>query len=234
MQLLPLKEIKIMKGKERQLEINEGIKLASKVDALRATASKEQADLIKFRDENVKKILGEIKEYAVQKDSLIEDIKGLEQRRQEALKPLDEKEKQLDSKEKDLTLLNNQLEIRQSTFDALEKTLANKTAELKVEEERIIDTHTEVRKIVAETQIIRNQMRLSLEEADRIKNQTITEVQQKSDELQQRETILAGKERDIKVKEGIIEEQTKEIIIIKLQLADQRATLERAFNRLNK
>ena len=60
MKILNRQQINEEKSRLRKIEIDEGIKLAEKIDLLRETAAKEESKLKKFRDENLKIIQKEI------------------------------------------------------------------------------------------------------------------------------------------------------------------------------
>lgn len=72
--LLPKSEIDKLKSSDRQREIDEGVKLAKKVDALREIQSQEEVSLTKFRNETVKVIVSEINAKILERDALIEKI----------------------------------------------------------------------------------------------------------------------------------------------------------------
>lgn len=75
--LLPKQEFAQLKSEERKREIDEGIKLAEKVDLLRETAAQEGANLAKFRIESLKVIKEEIDKLISEKDILKKEIAEL-------------------------------------------------------------------------------------------------------------------------------------------------------------
>lgn len=77
MKLLSKIEINTLKSVERKKEIDEGVKLAKKVDTLREVASKEESNLRKFRIETLAIIQSEINLKIKERDSLLEEIKKL-------------------------------------------------------------------------------------------------------------------------------------------------------------
>ena len=60
MKLLEKNKIIIQKNQERAVAVDEGYKLAKKVDSLRQVHADEQKNLIKFRNESVIKVRDEI------------------------------------------------------------------------------------------------------------------------------------------------------------------------------
>lgn len=89
MRLLSKNEIVLKKGDERKLEIEEGAKLARKIDVLRETVAKEEANLTKFRDASLRNIRIELDKLAQDKAFLIEEVQSLKAQRHELLAPLD-------------------------------------------------------------------------------------------------------------------------------------------------
>ncbi len=81
MKLLSRLEINNLKGGERKKEIDEGVKLAKKIDLLRETAAKEEANLAKFRTESLKIIREEIFDLTNFKQKIMEEIMALKNAR---------------------------------------------------------------------------------------------------------------------------------------------------------
>lgn len=71
--LLDKKTVNAEVATQKKRQIDEGLNLAKKVDALRETKQEEEARLEKFRMESVKKIQNEI-DYKVQERDALEDI----------------------------------------------------------------------------------------------------------------------------------------------------------------
>lgn len=77
MKLLDKKTISQQRSNERKMEIDEGIKLAKKIDTLRETASKEEQNLANFRQASLDVIHTEIRTLTDEKHKLIEEIMNL-------------------------------------------------------------------------------------------------------------------------------------------------------------
>lgn len=85
MKLLSKSDVQKAKSLDRQREIDEGLKLARRVDALREIAAAEESSLAKFRIETIAKIHDEISILAAKRDELqIEADSILENARNEA------------------------------------------------------------------------------------------------------------------------------------------------------
>lgn len=75
--LLPsAKDVQKERTEERRNLIEEGIKIARKIDTLRDTLGKEERALKQFRDNSMKVVLSEIRVFQDERDSLKKEIKA--------------------------------------------------------------------------------------------------------------------------------------------------------------
>jgi chromosome segregation ATPase len=89
MRLMPKSEVAKAKANAQKREIDEGAKLAKRVDGLRETAAKEEAALTKFRIEQVEAMHAEIRPLAAERDALTGEVADLRTQRKALLVPLD-------------------------------------------------------------------------------------------------------------------------------------------------
>lgn len=78
MKLLDKKEVLQAKNLTRETEINEGAKLARKIDALRETAALEEKKLAEFREKTLNIIKEEVDVLILRRNKLREEIHTLE------------------------------------------------------------------------------------------------------------------------------------------------------------
>lgn len=90
MRLLPKSEIDKAKAAQQQRDVDEGLKLARRIDNLREVLAQEDANLQKFRRETVAKIGAEIAKLEQKKSTLTGEISHLNRERRQLMKPLDE------------------------------------------------------------------------------------------------------------------------------------------------
>ena len=90
MHLLERKQIDTLKADERKRDIDEGAKLAKKIDDLRRLASEEQTRLQKFRDESLKATRDEIDAVIREKENICREIESLRQEATRLKKVLEE------------------------------------------------------------------------------------------------------------------------------------------------
>lgn len=87
MRLLPKSEVDKAKATEQKQAIDEGMKLAKRVDNLREIAASEEENLMNFRRVTVEKIHEEISTKAKRRDELNTEVAILEEKRSKALEP---------------------------------------------------------------------------------------------------------------------------------------------------
>lgn len=78
MRLLDKKEITADSVLERKRQIEEGVRLAKRIDALRQTELQEQANLGKFRIQTLKILKKEVDMLQAKKKALLKEIETLE------------------------------------------------------------------------------------------------------------------------------------------------------------
>lgn len=232
--LLKKSEIDTAKAQDRQREINEGIKLASRVDALRKTQAEEEANLEKFRREAVSVINQEIIEKTKERDLLSTEVSNLEDRRRDALKPLTEKWDEIRNKQDELTLYALDLNGQKQDFEQVKEEFQIEVDLLNEEKKRVANERDEsISELAKADENYRESVKV-LNEAQKIK-ETATEVKKSvMKELKERNAQTASKERDLDNRESLLHKKEKELNKLSIKLLDQRATLERAFARLKR
>lgn len=230
--LLKKSEISQAQAIDRAREVQEGMKLSRRVDDLRKLQANEEQTLEKWRTETLSAIGEEINTLEGEKEDLkIELIYLREELNKESLLTrnerlhledvklsLDIKEKSLEEKEKELSVYETEIAqilknakdsaARALTYEDIAKNLQRKAQEERNETSLLIKS-------------IRKQEDLFLKNKD------------------EAEKFLDYQNRELDRKEKAVFEKEKENIFLrnqlekeKIQLADQRATLQRAMNRI--
>lgn len=175
MQLLSKRELNQAKQADRQREIEEGLKLARRVDGLRETASEEEAKLTKFRIKSVEQLHSEIKPLEDKKQSLLDEVRELEHRKKIAQIPLVAEWKLLTKAKEELEKLTEEI-FRKKSY------LAQK-------EKEVVDTLKQVTEEKARVETLK---RTTLEKLTQSEN-TFVKAQKESDEVKkQAESILSS------------------------------------------
>jgi hypothetical protein len=232
MKLLTKQQVNVEVQAQRKIQIDEGLTLARKVDALREKLANLETQQKKFF-ESMDSELHQRTDYLFEEiASREEEIKKLEQKRAELIIPLDNawqevKEKKLENDnlrvvldEKSLKLAEKEQKVIENAKKAKELLFKAKTREKEVE--RVYDKADQLK---METESIFTAM---LEEKDK---QT-QKFENKEKKLDERENSIKSYEFTLKDREQQIEIKEQEIREEKIRLSDQRQTLERAMARI--
>lgn len=233
MKLLDKQTIVTLKSGERKKEIEEGVKLARKVDLLRETSAKEEINLSKFRIEALKKVQSDIDVLINEKNVLQSIVATLQLERKALLIPLDKewdrvkKEKiEIEERERVVEKVNEKLKIK-------EIELSNKSTRLQIEESRIIDLKTQGILKLNEIERFNQEASQLLINTQVVYNKNLIDCESKQRFLDMKTQELMYREIDLDSKQQNTERENEYIAIEKIQLADQRATLERALKRIS-
>lgn len=234
MKLLEKQTIVTLKGNERKKEIEEGAKLAKKVDLLRETASKEEARLAKFRTESLAKLKEDIDKLVVERDGLRGQIKTLEENRIQLLVPLDKKWNEINEKDKKLQELGEMLKQRELTLKKCENDLESNRKKLEIEKSRIDDIKKQASDELSMIDNYNKEAEQLLKDTQRTCNITLTQLEQRRTAVEQKENDVAYKYVDLQNREAQIERDREWLRKEKIRVRDREQTLERNITRFNK
>lgn len=234
MRVLPKQEIDVLKAQERQVEVNEGLKLAKKVDALRETVAKEQANLFKFRDETLKAVNREVAFATHRKSELLNDIEELEERKRRALEPLTT---ELNNLQETKALMEEQSQRLQTWSKGLEsQDYAYQKREHEIAKEELLLSDERSRydselSLLDTARKDHEEARNSLQTAQKAFNEEMTDAE-KATVLKSLE--LAVKERNVELGWIAIGAKEADLVTRETRLADQRETIARIVVRIKK
>jgi hypothetical protein len=177
MDLLPKKEVERLKADERRKEIDEGVKLAKKVDALRELAAKEEANLEKYRVESTKSLRVEISGLLEQKGTLVKEIKEVEERRRIALIPLDSEKAKVKADREELQLAEDNLSVLVTVNQKEKEKVEQIRREIEIDKARIDDELMRVKDTLSQAEKTRNKAEISLAYAKEIERQALTDAE---------------------------------------------------------
>lgn len=234
MRLLNKKTVATEQARERKTQIDEGLKLATKIDALRRSDAEVEVQHNKFvsgmKAELESQTIGLSDGIKAKKEELVE----IEAERQKLLEPLTAKWEEVTAKEKQVDTLLAQAqqdallaEKSKDKYSVLEKKMKDSQALTKVRER-------EVTKLYLRTQI-------GLDEAEQIRMESATEAQKQEASFSLRRVALDNQERTNNfdfVANGnmraILDEREIELNMREKEINDKYATLERTINRTQK
>jgi len=234
MRLLDKKDIDKARSEEKRLAIDQGARIAKRVDDLRETHGREEESLRKFREETIKGIHLETNALLDKKSSLEIEVSDLEIRKEEALKPLDsewdrlasERIKLEDDKKSNNRLIVHLISKEKELSDELDKAGSNvRETQLNLKEaENSSLNASEDRYKASET----------LKDAETYKSKTESVISTRVRELNQRETGIAVRERNSQLRDAGQDNREKELNNRETALMDREQTLEREIKRLQK
>lgn len=198
MRLLTKTQIQQEKSKERQLDIDQGLAFARKVDSLRETQENERISLDKFRKDSVDALHTQISALSLERDSLAEEVKTLEEKKRFALKPILEERKELDEKKDELT------ELEKSLSEAFIKSEQNK--QFLFERSQEIDRNTRKSKadmgsaafFLSEAVEKQEEAKKLLEDAVSQSNELLSRSKTKMTDAQKKEESILLREKNVK------------------------------------
>ena len=133
MKLLSKSEVVRAKSIERQQQIDEGLKLAKKVDSLREIVANEEEALNKFRTQTLEEIHQQITSKSKELEYLVSEVNDLEKRQKEALRPLNKEREEIQAlresveesfrelREREVTLTQQERDVEKKQKDVLSK-----------------------------------------------------------------------------------------------------------------
>lgn len=226
------REIDVAKAQDRQREIDEGTKLAKRVDTLRNTLPQEEKKLDEFRVNALTKIQSEIDPKVKELESINTQIRDRKTELEVLMQPLDEKLNLLDDKEELLRereeyIIQNEALIKTSIAANIRRERDNE-----MEKSRISDDRKMVSDLLSETKEMNRAAASNLMDA-RIKSKSII------DKANMIEESMLQREKDVISKEMYEEERRKQNDIDyknnldeRIRIRDTWATLERNKKRL--
>lgn len=227
MRLLDKKEIATKHAAQKKIEIEEGIKIARKVDALRETASKEEARLSKFRTETTKQVQSEIDALIIDRALLKDEVETLCSEKKNLSIPLDAQWEKV--KDREALLIRAKDELTALFADVAVSVAQIKKAEklLRIEESRIAYEREAVLKNFEESQDALAKARETLREAGVMKTSIQDFSRNKEQELASREAGVAALERNAQMRMRAQDARELELNARETLIADRYQTLLR-------
>ena len=234
MKLLPKKVVNSMVQDQKRAQIEEGVQLAHRVDLLRAKLADLEHQNELFIAGMQDQLRQKTKGYFSDIGDLQLEIKLLEAKRSELLKPLDFMREQLDTREsalnaKSLEIDSKLLEMaRKEQVTNENKEKARETLNhINVRERELAAVYAKAQDDQDTTENIKYQIQKAKNDQDKLFEMKEKELNLREKSIESYEFTLQKKEEQLKMRE-----QDNEVV--RLQLTDQRKTLERALARTKK
>lgn len=231
MKLLTKEDIAKQKSTERKSEIDEGLKLARKVDVLRETASKEESNLARFRAETLDRVKADILVLTKEKKLLIEEIESLKVTKDDIKRSSELEWQKVGEAKEDIGEKESDIARKALELEGIKSKLTSKSKELELRETHIANKEAKVAKMVSESDTNLQNAKASLERTRSKKTEIEAEIHQKSNDLLLREAYISARERELKLEREAIEYEKSGIINKNILLQDRERTLERELQR---
>lgn len=228
MKLLSKNEIHQKKSLERKSEIDEGAKLARRIDGLRKTLADEELRLYTFRDESVKLVKSEIDSFVHEKTALCDEIHVLRLEREELRIPLDAEWTRIRVSSMELIGISNDLAQKTTLLDTQFREIHEREVQLK--RDRMLLDQIEVSindKNLKADECLKKAKKI-LEEAEKNKAEKYRDSELVREGLLDREALVAVREREVKIKDERLIQTEKDLNHKERFINDKYATLLRA------
>lgn len=232
--LLQKSEIDKAKATDRKREIDEGVKLAKRVDSLREVQAQEEAALEKFRVATLSKIHDEIKKVSDEKGQLEQEVSILKREREEALRPITQELRELDLRRQRDDSLRISLNAEKDDLDLRRVRADERERSIEVRERESIVAHAESLRLHKEAIEKHSDAKWFLDDAQKIREVASREKKEVEEEAFDRLLEVSARERSCQIIEANLHDREEEITKEQIRLADMRQTLERAFTRIKK
>lgn len=232
--LLSKQEINQKQALQRHAEIEEGRKLAKRVDNLRELAVQEEASLASFRANTLKSINEEIKKATKEHEAILTQVKELRTELETGFSELKKEERVIKLKEQDLITREQQVEERIKLVKDKEKQVKKDFGENLTIASRLEYANAQLLKVNREADEKIQMANDMFEDAEFKKNQTERLYERVIKELHDKDIAVASKERDLIIRAGHLDERTEALRVKELNLIDREQTLEREYARIKK
>lgn len=235
MKLLKKQTVQLEVQRERKNQIDEGISLAQKIDALRITKSELESQHQKFIDGMQKELKDQIDPLLDTIAGLHKDIEILENKQTELLLPLDGDFKLIiERKTAEITSKSIELDSKIKLVTDKEKKLTELGRELKYK-----NTQSNTRERELDKAIIKSHENIYIseqakKESLRLKEETEESIAIQTQQILDKEAGVAVREREAQILKSQVEEKEKQLTIKEILLQDREQTLEREYKRNGK
>lgn len=186
--LLSKREIDTAKAKDRQREIEEGMKIAKRVDVLRQTSASEEAGLDEFRRKQLAHIQSQIDPKILELQAIESEIRQRKQEREVLLRPLSEKWNEVKQKEIEIDKKAEETAQKEAQLKLSISANIQRERDNEIEGGRIADERARTTEILVQTDKLHSAAKEELAYA-----------QKKGDVMN---AALALREKEVSIREG--------------------------------
>lgn len=226
--ILPAKiQINKAKAQETKAQIDEGLALARKVDALRELKLTQEQNIKEWRDVTVRTVQSEINEWIQKRDMALSEAKAAERRRDEARKPLNFEWIKISDEKRGIENEKNTLFLDKQSFKIELNSFEKEKEKIEILLQEVIENEKTTKILKEEAEVLKKdaerQNVSALSERDnqnRVYERKIAEVAQSAEEYK---VAL----QTIEVQENQVKEKEKELITRENDLTRRIKNLQR-------
>lgn len=234
MKLLAKKEISIDLARQKKIQIDEGIGLARKVDALREQLQTETGNLRRFREESLGAVQQEIDAVVRQKDTLKGELKDLLNRRTVLLIPLDAEWEKLTKAKRDFTEWELELHGYSENLSQRQAQVENEEKEISEEKLRIAGLKEQTLTVLEEADSMLVRARESSAEMRNKAQAVLSEAELKNKEASLRDKSIENREYWVEKEASRVADWEADLEKREKVLRDRAAMLDRNIKRFKK
>lgn len=234
MKLLSKSQVNTAKAADRKQAIDEGLKLAKKVDNLREIAVAEEESLSKYRVKTLEALSSEITAKAYERDLLKVEVADLELKRSDALEPFKKLRDELPKDEKVIWDLHDKLTERKTSLDVQEDDINKREKRCHDLENSTKNANEDANRRLKDASLMEENAYLQLEKARGISIDLAAKQVEQDKYYTSLDKEWRGKYKEISAKESAIDEKEKDLANRERALTDKYQTFIRATTKYSK
>jgi len=227
MRLFTRGEIQKQKTVERKLEIDEGAKLARKVDVLRETSASEEARLVKFKMASLYATQAQITAAVNEREAIQAEISALKEEKRRLEEPLTSEWEKLTVKQEEISFLQSQIAEKILLLNKRERGIRAQEDKLAFIEAEISAIKDENLKKFDHYSALIDQTNRSVSDAFEAKAKVDRYVDDRIKDILSRETLVATRERAVQMKQEQVIKDRQELAQRERFINDKYETLLR-------
>lgn len=223
MQLLSKNEIIKYQNDDKKLQIDNGVRIAKKVDELRSTLSIEEDKLATFRTTTINAVTKEIDALIEKKSSVASEILALEEVKNRMLLPITTEQKKLDILKEDNSNLLESIRNEKRELSIIKNNVENETKQSKSLLDTLEKTKQELNSREKTVSLKEKQVQGTLFEAQQDKINFEKEYYEKTKVLEDKIQRAAIAEADFKNFISNLKQKEKELDILLTRYGNNRS-----------
>lgn len=234
MRLLPKSEVVKAKAAAQKRDIDEGVKIARRVDNLREVAAQEEESLEKFRREAVAKIHADIEKAQSELGTLQKEIRDTKRDREQDKRKREAEWQAIAKAQEALVKQGEEANAKTATADEAERGARRAVKQAADYLARAATKDGEAHNRLVEATRARKEAKAALANSEKVEAKTLKWAAAKEAELAHREQQVEGHERGLILREAKLDEGTAELANGWRLLNDRIALHERNIKRAKK